>query len=198
MPAKNYHHGSLRESLLSVAAQMIEENGLDSVSMRKLATEADVSRTAMYHYFDSKRALLCALAQAGFERQRTQLAEVLDLHQNKSNRELVTGYVRAYIDFAIENPACYDLMFGREIWRDASEDDDITQIAQKAFKNYVDLIESWQKQGVIRQQDNVLNFAQVSWGMLHGLSRLMIDGIYINSLTQKETTDTVVDLLIGS
>lgn len=198
MLAKNYHHGSLRESLLNIAAQMIEQNGIESISMRKLAVEANVSRTAMYHYFDNKRALLCALAEDGFESQRACLSKVFECHNNLTNRELVTRYVTAYIDFAIENPACYDLMFGREIWRDASEQDGITQVAQKAFKNYVDLIQTWQSEGIIRQQNNVLNFAQVSWGMLHGLSRLMIDGIYISALPQKDAIDTVVDLLIGS
>ena len=58
----SYHHGNLRQTLLSAATQMIAENGIESLSLRKLADKVSVSRTAAYHYFDDKNDLLCAIA----------------------------------------------------------------------------------------------------------------------------------------
>jgi len=69
-----YHHGDLTKSLLEAAAAIIKEQGVESLSMRKLADKVGVSRTAPYHHFKDKNALLCALAERGFNQQEKMLA----------------------------------------------------------------------------------------------------------------------------
>ncbi len=193
----NYHHGDLRQSLLDATVQMINEAGIDAISMRKLADKVGVSRTALYHHFSGKPALLCAVAEEGFLRQGKYLQTVIQSHQGAEPTLLLQRYISAYIYFAVQNPAYYGLMFGSEIWQTADTDDHLTSVAKRAFKAYVDTIDNWQKQGIIQQQVEALRFAQVSWGTLHGLSRLMIDGIYIEQLPQQETIDTVVTMFMG-
>lgn len=196
-PSTSYHHGDLRQSLLTAAAQMINEQGPDSLSMRKLADRVGVSRTALYHHFEGKQALLCAVAEDGFQRQRHCLQAVMKSSKGLPARAMLEQYIKSYIDFAVSNPASYDLMFGRQIWKASGASDALTDVAKRAFKNYVDTIAYWQQQGVIAAEGEPLRFAQVSWGTLHGLSRLMIDGIYIDQLPQQATIDTVVDLFIA-
>lgn len=196
-PSKSYHHGDLRQSLLTSTAEMITADGVDAISMRKLADKVGVSRTALYHHFEGKQALLCAIAEDGFIRQRQLLEQVLVSAADKSPREILREYVTTYLDFAVKNPAYYSLMFGREIWKSAGVNDQLNDVARRAFKHYVDTIAHWQQQGVITDHSEPLRFAQVSWGTLHGLSRLMIDGIYIDQLPQQATIDTVVDLFIA-
>jgi len=53
-----YHHGDLRTTLLEVAGEMLKESGIEEVSLRKLAARVGVSRTAPYHHFKDKNALL--------------------------------------------------------------------------------------------------------------------------------------------
>lgn len=194
--SSRYHHGDLRQGLLNAAAEMIHADGVDAVSMRKLADKVGVSRTALYHHFDGKQDLLCALAEDGFVRQRKLLHEVMLQAAEQEPRQMLEAYVKTYIDFAVKNPAYYGLMFGREIWKSAGANDQLTDVAKRAFKNYVDTIAWWQQQGIVPDNGDPLRFAQVSWGTLHGLSRLMIDGIYIDQLPQQATIDTVVDMFM--
>ena len=192
-----YHHGDLRQSLLQAATVLIDEQGVDGISMRKLADKVGVSRTALYHHFDGKQDLLCAVAEDGFQRQGQRLQVVMADCADLPAREMLEQYIKAYIDFAVKNPACYDLMFGREIWKTAAPHDGLTDVAKRAFKRYVDTIAFWQERGIVPKSGDPLRFAQVSWGTLHGLSRLMIDGIYIDQLPQQATIDTVVDMFIA-
>lgn len=175
---KHYHHGDLRRSLLDAAMDVIRGDGIDGLSMRKLADRVGVSRTAPYHHFADKHSLLCALAEEGFQRQARQplpSSEGLDFEQR------LTRFVAGYIRFAMDNPEYYDLMFGRDIWKSRQPTESLKREAYAAFRRYAGLIGSWQEEGLLADDMDAVRFAQVSWSMLHGLSRLLIDGIYVDS-----------------
>ena len=52
-----YHHGDLRATLVKVATARLSAHGIDSLSLRKLAEDAGVSRSAPYHHFKDKNVL---------------------------------------------------------------------------------------------------------------------------------------------
>ncbi|MGB1907401.1 MAG: TetR/AcrR family transcriptional regulator, partial [Spongiibacter sp.] len=54
--ARSYHHGDLRSELLDAAARLLREEGEAGLSMRRLAQELGVSRTAPYHHFADKHS----------------------------------------------------------------------------------------------------------------------------------------------
>src|ERR1700749_484813 len=72
---KPYHHGDLRRALLRAAVTIIEREGPSALSLRAVAREAGVSPAAPYHHFKDKAELLDAVAQEGFARLKTALAE---------------------------------------------------------------------------------------------------------------------------
>ena len=57
----------LRQKVLEASLALIEEGGLDRLSMREVARKAGVSHQAPYHYFDDREAILAALAGEGFQ-----------------------------------------------------------------------------------------------------------------------------------
>ncbi len=59
---KAYHHGDLKSVLLDETARILREEGEDALSLRRLAANIGVSRTAPYHHFRDKQSLLCAVA----------------------------------------------------------------------------------------------------------------------------------------
>ena len=61
----NYHHGNLRETLIEASAHIIKLQGIEGLSLRKLADQVGVSRAAPYHHFKDKNALLAAVAEQG-------------------------------------------------------------------------------------------------------------------------------------
>src|SRR5258708_27647862 len=64
----SYHHGALREQLITASVALIEAEGIGAVSLRRVAREAGVSPGAPYHHFADRSALLAAIAARGSER----------------------------------------------------------------------------------------------------------------------------------
>ena len=110
----HYHHGDLRATLLAVAARMIAEKGVEGVTMRGLAEQIGVSRTAPYRHFVDKAALLAAVAEDGFNRLN---ARVRDAKTQNAGDPLLSfrQMCLVYVEFAVENPTHYRLMFGQEV-----------------------------------------------------------------------------------
>lgn len=173
---KNYHHGDLRRTLLDEAALLLREEGEAGLSMRRLAARAGVSRTAPYHHFKDKQDLLCAIAEEGFNRYMV----VLSQEGSTLSEATLRQFVRDYLDFATNNAEYYDLMFGSNLWRSGDITDALKTEAHGSFRFYLEQIREWQQRGLINSELDVLRYSQVSWSTLHGMSRLLIDGVYLD------------------
>ncbi|WP_439135953.1 TetR/AcrR family transcriptional regulator [Pseudomaricurvus sp.] len=177
----SYHHGDLRQVLMDEAAKMIRTDGEHAFSMRKLAAQVGVSRTAPYHHFEDKQALLCAIAEEGFRRfQLFDVSVAQDPETGLIAFEVLQGFVDRYVRFALDNAEYYDLMFGGHLWKNQQLTESLTREAHTSFRRYVEGIRRWQDQGLILKSIDPLRYAQVSWSTLHGMSRLLIDGIYVD------------------
>ena len=189
----SYHHGNLAVSLLSEATSMMAENGIESLSLRKLADRVGVSRTAPYHYFKNKAELLCAIAEQGFKQWHDISLEIA----NQTNRDLEQKYkdsIQAYIHYATHNPEMYELMFGRSLWKQQLATESLKKVAYDCFQHHVQLTRGWQLQGLMPQDQDTLRLAQVTWSTLHGLAKLLIDGIFATDAHIEQMCDVAVDL----
>lgn len=175
----NYHHGDLCGSLVQAASVLIQEHGVEALSMRKLADAVGVSRTAPYHHFKDKNALLSAIAEEGFRLQSGIIDSVCD-DQTTEITEQFEVFVQSYIRFAIEHPAHYDLMYGGSIWKQKQASESLEKAAHTSFKRWLQRIEVLQQQGFLNNQETATRLAQVTWATLHGLCRLANDGVYID------------------
>ena len=173
-----YHHGDLNKSLLESASLIIKEQGVESLSMRKLADTVGVSRTAPYHHFKDKNALLCAIAEQGFCEQEKILR---DLRREKNTAEEdFKKYVHAYVEYALQHNETYDLMYGRTIWKAGNPSDALKAASKQTFKAWIDWVEELQEQNILPNSNTPLRIGQTTWASLHGLARLFIDGIYLD------------------
>lgn len=181
----NYHHGDLRRTLLDEAALIIRENGEAGLSLRKLAINAGVSHTAPYHHFKDKQELLSAIAEQGFCR----FSNIFSMEGSELSEKRLRQFVRDYLDFAVDHAEYYDLMFGGNLWKSDSVTPTLQKEAHGVFRSYAELLHSWQQQKLINPKLNTLRYSQVSWSTLHGMSRLLIDGIYLDSKAMKPIGD---------
>lgn len=191
----SYHHGDLRPTLLNAATEMINESGVEGLSLRKLAECVGVSRTATYHHFKDKHDLLCAVAAQGF----LTWQQIEQDTFNDTSIELKERYrlfVFRYIEFAAKNPAIYDLMFGRTLWKSGQSNQGLRDIAYPCFQHQVEMTKAWQEKGIIAQGEKTLRLAQVTWGTMHGIARLLIDGIYADAHNIEEMCDCAVNLFL--
>ncbi|MFE6734490.1 TetR/AcrR family transcriptional regulator [Microbacterium sp. NPDC057650] len=101
------HTAELRDRLLDVTADMVDEKGPERISLREIAQAADTSTSAVYALFGGKSQLLVAVIDHGFTSFGTAQA------QTESTGLRALG--RAYRAWAKANPALYRLMFGGAI-----------------------------------------------------------------------------------
>ena len=177
-----YHHGNLRQSLLANSLQLLREGGAEALSLRKLAELSGVSRAAPYHHFADKQALLAAVAEQGFVELSGLLHGVVD-NEHVSVDERLHQAVLGYLDFALQQPALYELMFGQALWQadSATEQTPSTaqfqRVAKDCFRQYVHLFERLQGQNASAQIP--LRSAQLLWATLHGLAQLSRNGLFV-------------------
>ncbi|WP_286262688.1 TetR/AcrR family transcriptional regulator [Thalassotalea atypica] len=192
-----YHHGDLRPSLLNAATSMINEGGVEALSLRKLAEQVGVSRTATYHHFKDKHDLLCAVAAQGFAKWHTIEEEIFN-DTSLTVHERYRKFVFSYIEFASQNPAIYDLMFGNTLWKHNQANQALRDIAYPCFQYQVDMTKAWQEKGILPQGEATLRLAQVTWSTMHGMARLIIDGIYADASSIEEMCECAVNLFMQS
>ena len=192
---QSYHHGDLRTALLEAATKRIAEHGIDSLSLRKLAEDAGVSRTAPYHHFKDKNALLSAIAAKGFSQWHTNAKRIFEQHHVPPEARF-RQFIHEYIGYAADNPQMYELMFGRTIWHNNAATDDLKNVAYPSFQFQVEMTKYWQQKGLLPKKQDPRRLAQVTWGTLHGIARLLIDGIYADSSHIDEMCECAADLFM--
>jgi len=190
-----YHHGDLRSSLIETATKMIHNDGIDGLSLRKLAEQVGVSRTAAYHHFKDKHELLCEVAAQGFLNWQRE-SEAIFESELLSDEDKYRRFVFDYVQFATSNPSLYDLMFGRHIWKDNKSTDSLKEIAYPSFEYQVKMTKRWQSKGLLNQDEDTLRIAQVTWGTLHGIARLLIDGVYADTSSVEKMCDCAANMFL--
>lgn len=191
----NYHHGDLYSSLLTTATEMIAEGGIESLSLRKLALRIGVSRTAAYHHFKDKNDLLIAIAAQGFVSWKAQAEQIFN-DDDLTERNKYQAFVHFYVQFATENSAIYQLMFGGTLWKDKQSPSKLKEVAYPSFQFQVEITKAWQEKGVLPNSPSALRLAQVTWATLHGIAQLVIDGIYADASQIDEMCQCAIDLFL--
>lgn len=190
-----YHHGDLKAVLLDETARILREEGESALSLRVLAANVGVSRTAPYHHFKDKQSLLCAVAEEGFVRFSQAMGKALDEGRGHGGRHAMLHWAKAYVNFAVNNAEYYDLMYGGKLWRSKSLTKSLARSARSYLRANVERLQGLQERGYVDQELDVLRFSQVAWGTMHGISRLLIDGIYTDSASVKRLCETAADML---
>ncbi|NTA13968.1 TetR/AcrR family transcriptional regulator [Agrobacterium tumefaciens] len=172
-PERPYHHGDLRQAIIATALETMRAERNWQFTLREIARRAGVSHAAPYKHFADKGALLAALATIGFEHLRSDLIQA----QSGAGEEPSKGLrpmALAYVDFAIDNPALYRLMFGAE--SSDQRDVHLTENAIGLFETVMDVLDRGQSEGAFRQRP-VRDLATACWALLHGIAMLQIDGL---------------------
>jgi AcrR family transcriptional regulator len=108
-----YHHGDLREALITAGRSLLEEKGLTGFTLRECARRAEVSHAAPAHHFKSIDDLLAEISTRGF----AQLVETMTAEAGRAKADPASRLVAqgvGYMAFAAAHPMVFRLMFNRE------------------------------------------------------------------------------------
>ncbi|APR82185.1 Transcriptional regulator, TetR family protein [Minicystis rosea] len=181
-PRQSYHHGELAESLSRVALELIEKDGVEAFSLRDAAARCGVAVSAAYKHYDSKAAILHAVADLGFQT----LADRMKDEGERSTRALTgtraaearlvaTG--RAYILFASEHPNLFRLMYGphgpKGGGTDARPDAPARRLTRLLVGSLKDVLTAYGKEDADVEVHMV-----IAWALVHGFSMMVVDGVW--------------------
>jgi AcrR family transcriptional regulator len=166
MPASKaaYHHGDLRAACVRAAMELLEEGGEAALSLRAVARRAGVSPAAPYRHYADREALVSAVAAVGYRELAERLAAA---HPSPSTPEQLAGVATAYVQFALDRPALFRIMFGEPCDRDNDE-----RVAATAAVSLY-LREIVQRSFPHADADAM---ATAIWALAHGLAFLHLDG----------------------
>ena len=175
-----YHHGDLRRAIVKAALEILRETQSLEFSLRDLARRAGVSHNAPYKHFADKRELLAAVSAAGFEMLTKRMAHKTAGLSN--SREQLFAMLRAYIDYGVENPALYNLMFGGYLGGpDHSRPAIELAEAEKTKALLAGVIVAGGLGHAIpdtsRNERKIAGAILACWSLVHGLTLLLADGL---------------------
>jgi AcrR family transcriptional regulator len=100
---------AFREKILDAAQDILNKQGFEALSMRRIAGRLQMTATNIYNYFVNKDEIYLALQTRGFIMLAKRF-EVVDA-QYKNPLDRLKGYMKAYIAFGLEQPDQYAVMF---------------------------------------------------------------------------------------
>lgn len=110
-PRKATEVEAVKNEILDQAVEIMFEDGIEGLSMRKLASAMGMTAANIYNYFKDKDEICLAIQRQGFELLRNLFVQVarLDIPPMEKLRRLA----RVYVAFGVENVSYYEVMFNR-------------------------------------------------------------------------------------
>lgn len=192
-PAGQYHHGDLRQALITWGTHLLDTEGPDAMSLRAAAKSAGVSPAAPSRHFGDKNGLLAAIAAQGFRDLMTmRTGRLADAPGDASAR--LYAVMSAYLDFAAAHPARFELMFGTRIAR--ADYPELLQAAEASF----DLLRGVVEPLVAAPRRDGLSADELAfavWASTHGLAMLRMGQQRLPIRTRGRGDDHLPRLLAG-
>jgi AcrR family transcriptional regulator len=197
--ATPYHHGALRDALLTAAETVLERDGLGGLTLRAVAREAGVSHAAPTHHFGDLTGLVSELAAIGFRQFNAAMVAAGAIDAPPLMRAIARA--KAYVAYAQARPGMYGLMFRTE--RLDMTRPSLHEAASASFAGLAGAV------GVSRQEqgaDEVLSLEHAAaiaraWSLVHGFTTLLLDGRLndiLKRLPKGNTVEALLDAMLRS
>lgn len=166
-----YHHGNLREALINNAVKILEQEGSEALTLRRVARDTGVSQAAPYSHFRDKRNLITAVCAEGTK----WFGEYMSREAaGRTGTDYLAGLAVGHIRFALEHPALFRLMSTTDISETIS---DVGQAPEILVEGYLLMANALAAAplthfGKEQQQLDI----PLAWAQVYGLSNLLIEG----------------------
>lgn len=182
-----------RESIVAVTRELIEREGLEAVSLRRIAGVLGVTAPALYAHVDGKRDLLRAVAEGEFER----LIDLLERVDDPDPLARIRQFSRTYIEHAVSNPELFRTMFlFPPLLSVADATGQELPAATKAFEIAHHAAVEAVDQGLLRSDDPLL-VALTLWTGVHGAAEVLLLGFGFDADTTAALIDSLIETLIA-
>jgi len=169
---RGYHHGDLRRALLTAAMELLDKQGIDAVTVRAVAREADVAHSAPANHFRDRTALLTQLAVASFQELIRDVDDVC-ARSRATKREQIEAFAEVVLRFAFTYPHRYRLLWRADCIDQSSAGFQTSGGA--VYGRLRQIMETGERSRQMSPDTQVV----AAWSLIHGYVSLRLDGTLI-------------------
>jgi AcrR family transcriptional regulator len=161
-----------RQSILATARELFLLKGFEATTIRNIAEKIEYSPSTIYQHFKDKNEIFYTIHSEAFA-ELVRYLNASEMHKNPIDQLIALGQI--YIQFALENPELYDLMFIMEApidFLDYLEDANWIE-GKMAFDYLKSVIANCIQQGLIKETD-LESLSYLIWSTVHGLVTISI------------------------
>ena len=158
----------LRETILTISRDLLNEGGPSSLSMREVARRAGCTHQAPYHYFRGREAILIALVEEGYRALERALREARETSEGRTPRDTTRAAGHAYLTCALANPGVFRIMFRSDMY-DAGAHPGLHAASLAARSQLRSL-------AALAYGTDDPRAEVTLWAYIHGLATLVLDG----------------------
>jgi AcrR family transcriptional regulator len=153
-----------KERIAEAALSILEKEGPNAVSMRRVAEASGITAMAIYHHFENKELLLNFVTDREF-------AKFLEYIQKRPQRGPVEarliGAMQAYVDYAFDRPRIFDYVFAEARPGARRYPEDFRARRSPTLNSIADLVARGMESGYLKK-DDVWEVALELWAHTHG------------------------------
>lgn len=188
-----------RERILAAARDLFVREGVEAVSMRKIADAIEYTPAAIYTHFADKHALMLALCDSDFGLLREAMGEAA---REPDPVERLRRCGRAYIDFGFAHPHHYRFMFMTKFpaYDPKESPCEHGNPDEDAYALLLDTVRACIGQGRFREEyRDVHVVTQACWGAVHGIVSLYLthgEDPWVNFVHARESAELLYSACI--
>jgi AcrR family transcriptional regulator len=152
------------QRIARAALNILEKQGPEAVSMRRIAEEVGITPMAIYHYFPNREELLHSIVTKEF-------SELLSFIQrapaSSSMEKHFVHIMDAYMDYAFARPHIFDYIFSKPRPGARRFPEDFRERRSPTLNPLADEVAKSMEKGQLRQ-DDVWEVAFGLWAHAHG------------------------------
>lgn len=167
---KEREKAEMRKLIIGAAMDMFIKDGYEKTSIRNIAEKIEYSPATIYLYYKDKDELFYEIQREAFDQLHLYFQENA---VSADPMERLRQLLKAYIEYGIENPDLYDLMFILRSPMKAVQEEDFWENCNGAFQFLLDTVGAAKDH--LRFSDPV-KAGMVLWGLGHGIIALSIRG----------------------
>lgn len=190
--ARQYHHGDLRAAILERATEVIEQHGIEALSLRGIARDLGVSHGAPNRHFKTKADLLSTLARVGWEQITEATLRAADEVSPGDSHHRLNAMGQGFLKWALVNRSMFAAVTHPDVERHA--DDDLRRAIDEFQMAVRDAVVATQRDGRLPDMDPAVATMYTN-SVPFGLAMSLTNPLFGADLSDRDIDDLVAELI---
>tara|TARA_R100001143_G_C3358699_1_gene134167 strand:- start:2766 stop:3353 length:588 start_codon:yes stop_codon:yes gene_type:complete len=184
---------SLRNEILQVTKELLIKEGFSKISMRRIASRANVTATSIYLHFKNKDDLLLTLIEESIKTLKQALQDSVNSEYGLTDQLRILA--ETYINYALNHPQEYEIIYMVRPEEMPKYPKDKFRDVRSAYELIADIIRESDHHEYIEVEDSLIS-AYTFWAQLHGVVSVILNRRLDTRIPQSTFIDQSIEHII--